>query len=274
MCDASDVGFGGYIEFSPSHDKESFGHVFGSWTLHESQQSSTWRELEAVNRVLKSNISCLQNEKVRVISDNKNVSKILHIGSKKPYLQSIACDIEDSCSKFDIKIHGLWRPRNENKKADYLSRINDRDDWEVSDQVYQYYEQLWGLHTVDRFATHYNNKCARFNSKYWCPGTEGIDAFDQCWSNENNWIVPPPSLIPRVINKILREKASSTLIVPEWKSSPYWPLLLDGEHFKSFILHWSYLPNEKIITHGKSKKSVFADFPRKFKILALRIDFE
>ena len=156
--------------------------------------------------------------------------------------QIVASDIQECCSKYDIKIHGLWKPRDENKKADHLSRITDRDDWEVSDNVYQYYDILRGIHSVDRFATHYNNKCARFNSKYWCPGTEGVDAFNQNWSNENNWMVPPPALIARVINKILREKASSTLVVPEWRSSPYWPLVFEGEHFKTFISHWSYLP--------------------------------
>ena len=76
VCDASDVGFGGYIDmFSSYYDKVSVGHVYGSWASEESLHSSTWRELEAVNRVLKSNISCLKNETIRVIFDNKNVSK-------------------------------------------------------------------------------------------------------------------------------------------------------------------------------------------------------
>lgn len=43
-------------------------------------------------------------------------------------------------------------------------------------------------------------KCGRFNSKYWCPGTEAIDAFTQVWKSENNWLFPPPSIIPKVIN--------------------------------------------------------------------------
>ena len=63
VCDASDVGFGGYIDmFSSNDDKMSVGHVYGSWASEESLHSSTWRELEAVNRVLKSNISCLKND--------------------------------------------------------------------------------------------------------------------------------------------------------------------------------------------------------------------
>lgn len=63
--------------------KNSVGSVFGSWTENESQKNSTWRELEAVNRVFKSSIPNLTNKKTKVISDNKNVSRILQIGSKK-----------------------------------------------------------------------------------------------------------------------------------------------------------------------------------------------
>lgn len=55
------------------------------------------------------------------------------------------------------------------------------------------YEKLWGIHTVDRFATHYNKKCVIFNSKYWCPDTECIDAFNTSWTEENNWLVPRTS---------------------------------------------------------------------------------
>ena len=84
--------------FSSNDEKMSVGHVYVSWASSESLHSSTWRELEAVNRVLKSNISCLKNDTIRVISDNKNVSKILHTVSKKPYLQSVSSDIQECCS--------------------------------------------------------------------------------------------------------------------------------------------------------------------------------
>jgi hypothetical protein len=60
------------------------------------------------------------------------------------------------------------------------------------------------------------------NSKYWCPGrTEAIDALPQNWKSENNRLVTPPSLVSKVINKMVLEKASGTLIVPEWKSVRY-----------------------------------------------------
>lgn len=56
----------------------------------------------------------------------------------------------------NIRVNPVWKPRAENKKADTLSRLTDIDDWSVDDEVFEYYEKLWGFHTVDRFATHYN----------------------------------------------------------------------------------------------------------------------
>ena len=70
------------------------------------------------------------------------------------------------------------------------------------------------MHSV----AHYYNICTRFNSKFRCQGSEGVDAFNQNWSNENYLMVPQPTLMPRVFNKILRENVSSTLVVPEWRS--------------------------------------------------------
>lgn len=64
------------------NQKISIGTVFGSWTENESQKSSTWRELQAVNRAVKSNVSHLNNGNVKIISYNKNVSTILQIGSE------------------------------------------------------------------------------------------------------------------------------------------------------------------------------------------------
>ena len=86
-------------------------------------------------------------------------------------------------------------------------------------------------------------------------------------------MVPPPTLIPKVIKK-------NRGVVSNWKTSPYCPLVFEGEHIKTLISHWSYLPYGhvlsyvKITTHDKSTNSVFAEFPRKSQMLASRIDFE
>ncbi|VDI63461.1 Hypothetical predicted protein [Mytilus galloprovincialis] len=66
-------------------------------------------------------------------------------------------------------------------------------------------DKLWGKHTIDRFATDYNTKCSRFNSKCWCKNTEAIDAFSQNWFGENNWLVPPPNVVWLTLGRFVTE---------------------------------------------------------------------
>ena len=44
-------------------------------------------------------------------------------------------------------------PRNDNERADALSRIIDYDDWSINPSVFKWLDSIWGPHTVDRFAT-------------------------------------------------------------------------------------------------------------------------
>jgi hypothetical protein len=55
FSDASGVGYGGCI--AKEAGKSMLGEVYGAWDAPEACMSSTWRELEAVNRVLKSKVS-------------------------------------------------------------------------------------------------------------------------------------------------------------------------------------------------------------------------
>ena len=61
----------------------------------------------------------------------------------------------------------------------------------------QWVSSLWDPFTVDRFATWYNAKCSRFNSRFWNLGCEGIDTFSLNWHGENNWVTSPPNQIVR-----------------------------------------------------------------------------
>ncbi len=56
----------------------------------------------------------------------------------------------------------------------------------------------FGKHTFDRFASHINNLCDKFSSRFSCPGATAVNAFSQDWTKENNWSNAPFALIPRV----------------------------------------------------------------------------
>ena len=80
-----------------------------------------------------------------------------------------------------------WIPGSLTEKADYLSKIVDFDDWEIWEiipEIFQLLDNQWGPHTLDCFAMFYNHKVPRFFSRFWNPGSSGMDAFFQVWKSE------------------------------------------------------------------------------------------
>ena len=77
-------------------------------------------------------------------------------------------------------------------------------------------------------------------------------------------------------------KAKGTLIVPEWKTAPFWPLLCNPARpgmFPDFVKDYFYLPkSHDMFCPGygsdlfSKKKSTFSGTP-KFNVLALKVDF-
>ena len=65
------------------------------------------------------------------------------------------------------------------------------------------------------------------------PRYSGSGCFNQFGDNEKNWLVPPSSIVSRVVNKIKTDKPQGILVVPLWRLSPYWPLIqIKGEFVK------------------------------------------
>lgn len=120
----------------------------------------------------------------------------------------------------------VWLPRAENAVADMLSKHVDTNDWSVQTWVFRLAEQYWGPHSCDFFASSVTAKCMRFFSEHWTPGCTGVNAFAQDWSQENGWVVPPPSLMLQVLQMVGESGATVTLVLPRWPAQPWWPLFL------------------------------------------------
>lgn len=67
----------------------------------------------------------------------------------------------------------------------------------------------------------------RYRSRYRNPGCELVDAFTVTWSKENNWLFPPPYPIPHVVRLMSAGGEHGTLLVPQWPSAVWWPLLVE-----------------------------------------------
>ena len=246
--------------------------VLGDWNEHEQGTSSTWRETEAVSRLIRSHVDVLKDSVIKVFSDNKNVKSVLMSGSTKPDIQNIAINLNNFCDKENITLRPEWIPRKDNEKADYLSRCKDSDDWEISPVLFQSLDSQWGIYTVDRFASHLNNKCKRFNSRWWVPGTEAVDALLQFWGRDLNWLVPPPRLIAKCFDKMQSEEANGTMVIPQWKSSPFWPCLLNAEgEFKRCISEVKNLGKIGVTVSGNGNNGFFSKDQLPFDMLALKI---
>ena len=156
-----------------------------------------------------------------------------------------------------------------------ISKLVDFDDYAINDFVFQSINVHWGPHTVDRFACRYNTKLPRFNSWFFQPGCEAVDAFSQDWGYDNNWLCPPVCLIVRVLKHMEVCLARGTLILPLWKSSFFWNVCTtDGAHWSRFVIDWVYLPKfQGLFVKGKARNSLFGTRPLDFDVVALRVDF-
>jgi hypothetical protein len=106
--------------------------------------------------------------------------------------------------------------RKREEKVDVLSKIIDIDDWGNSFAFFNFDNNMWGVHTIHRFANMNNTKLPRYNSLYWDHRTSAIDAFTSNWREENNWMVLPINLVSKCINHLVSCKVVGTLIVPKY----------------------------------------------------------
>ena len=79
----------------------------------------------------------------------------------------------------------------------------DYDDWFITKDLLKMLTNKWGKVSIDRFASHTNNRTQKFNSKYICLGSEGVNAFSADWPNEKGLLAPSVYLTPKTIKHFM-----------------------------------------------------------------------
>ena len=263
------MGWAGFVVHFGTHIAR------GNWLSSEALCTSSFREIRAIRFVLQSFSSLLAGKECKHRSDNQSVCSILSVGSSKPHLQKEAVASYNLCYGAGIRFSAEWIPRHLNSKADYWSKVVDTDDWMLNPVHFRQLDILWGPHTVDRFASHNSFQLPRFCSRWWCPGTETVDAFTVSWGGENNWLVPPVFLVPRVIDHMKVGKEKGTLIIPFWQSAHWWPLVSRSPGvFHPFVLDWREIPlHESTFLPGSAAADLFGHGIPSCRVFALRIVF-
>ena len=241
------------------------------WDDKERMRSSTWRELSTIEFALRSFLPLIEGSYLKWFSDSQTACRIVEVGSMKTDLHVIASRIFQFCANHCIQLDIQWLPRTELERADYISRIIDVDDWQLSTYCFNEIERVWGPHTIDCFANSYNKKVSRFFSRFWNPECSGVDFFVQKLTNENCLVVPPIGLIGRALNYLYAHRTIATVVVPFWPSSYFWPILC--RKFHHCIKEHKLFYGNHALTHGKNTNSLLGSSNFYGKVLALRMDF-
>jgi ribonuclease HI len=196
----------------------------GFWDMETKRASSNQRELLAVVMAIMSFKDKIRGKDIRILSDNATtVAQINLLSGRTQKLNKILRRLVNLSSELGIRLTATHLPGDQNTTADALSRVKDKSDWMLNPHLFIILDRIWGPHTIDRFASNLNKQTVRFNSLRRCPGTEAIDAFQQCWRHDINWVNPPFTLLHRVINLLKNQGLpKTTVIAPYWPAQPWW----------------------------------------------------
>ena len=203
----------------------------GQLSESETTTSSGQRELLAVKLALQAKLDSSGPWSTQTnlfwLTDSQNLVTFLTKGSTKFPIQEIVLEVMHLAKTLQVVLHPIHLRREDPRiqMADAGSRVRDSDDWSIDPATFHHLNLLFGPFSLDPFADCSNAKTTRFFSNFLCPNTMGIDAFAHSWDNENVWLCPPISKIIPTIRKIRSSSLSGVLIVPVWKSAPFWTLL-------------------------------------------------
>ena len=263
--DASATGGGAIIDFN----NDFVCHKM--WSENERVQSSTWRELSVIEFSLQSFASVLKGSHVKWFTDSQAAAKIVEVGSMKLGLHKMARRIFDICIRSGIHLEVQWIPRTSNQQADYISRLIDTDDWQITEEFFLFLDGRWGPHSVDCFANYYNHKLPKYFSRFWNPNTSGVDFFFQSLRGENCLVVPPVGIVPRVLHYLKSQRAVGTLVVPLWPSAHFWPLIT--HKYSSYLVAHSIHIGNEVLTRGRNLNSLLGSDLFTGNIIAFRLKF-
>ena len=226
------IGWGANLGASPltGNPQQHIGQpASGIWTVEEKQLSITHLELKAVKELILHFKSQLRGKVLLIWEDNQGVVGILRkLCARSRAMRGDLHQIMELLEELDLILRVRYVASAENP-SDYFSRVPYKGEWLLDPPLaHQLMRSLGGgLCTVDRFADGLSALLPRFNSPYPCPGSEWVDAFTTSWSQEDSWINPPWSLLPRIVWKLAQERdAAATLLVPNWPAQSWFGPLM------------------------------------------------
>ena len=170
-------------------------------------------------------------------TDNQGVVSIFTKGSPKEGLQKMALDVFLSCNQLGIKIHFVWKPRDDPMMQ--LVDSGSRGPWPVLDDFTVDPNTAQCLISrginLDGFASFDNKLCARYFSRGFQVEAAGVNFFTQrLLPSDVVLIHPHPSVLFDALLHASRFQCSCVVLMHIWPGYVHYRNLLCGGHLPSF----------------------------------------
>jgi hypothetical protein len=219
--DASRLGWGGHC------DTQVAG---GRWDTLEQSRHINWLELKAFHLCLLSFAGNLSGVNIRAKLDNTcAIHYIQAQGGVVQDLNDLAREIWLWCKSRSIWIEAGYIPTSVNVIADSKSRVfSNSTEWSLCPKVFDTICHQFQVPDVDLFASRLNFKVKRYVACEPDPFCFAVDAFQLDWSTLGLcYCFPPFNLISKVLNKCIHDKAELLIVVPNWETQAWYPVLHD-----------------------------------------------
>jgi hypothetical protein len=228
--DSSDDGWGGQLLLQ---DRAPL-LARGTWTPAERLLHINVKEVKVLTRVVQAfgEMGAISKAYLQPTGDSTVAQAVIRrLSSRSAALNDAIRELWQVCLRFDlILVCPLWLSTHDNVVPDWLSREDsDWNDWTLSDFVFRKLVQIWGLPDIDRFAEKDNAKCLKWNTKFYEPGSAGINALAQHnYGLYLNYCCPPVALLERLVPILVQQKGETILICPYWPAAGWWVTLASG----------------------------------------------
>lgn len=264
--DASKLAWGACLD---TPDGELWAH--GHWGPGQSDLHISTLETQALLNAVRAFREQLRNKVCRARIDNEVTRHIsTSFSTAVGDLMSILRQLFYLCDSHNISLLPE-RVATDLNKADGLSRFHDLEEWVLQSWVWRQVQAQFGPHTVDRFASANAHQLRRYNSRFYDPFAEEVNAFAvkrSSWAAENNYCNPPFTQLPNLVGLLetmvddgLRVQA--TVVAPRWERAP-WYFNLAALATDCFVVPAG--------VHAFSSSTTGKSFPLRWDLCVFRID--
>ena len=224
--DACLTGWGGTAVIDGQLEKSTAGQ----WQKEEKDTKNiNFLEMKAALYTLKALCHNSRNTAIALRVDNTAaVGAIRNMGSRSQICDEVISELWEWARIRDLWITVTHIPGVQNTIADAKSRQKHKDEleWALNPT---FFNQAMAAHNwrpnVDLFASRLNYKVKTFYSLRADPEAYGCDAFTVSWRELKFYAFPPFPLIQRVLRKVQADEATGVVIVPDWPTRPWYPML-------------------------------------------------